>query len=150
MSEHLTIPQLRKTTQETQEWFNDLSARDPFENHEQAYSFFRAVIHAVRDRLTAEEAAHLASQLPMLMQGIYWEGWRPALAPNDFKTEEEFLDRVKLSLRGDKESPGLDVKAGAVTVLAFLADRVDSGQMHHVTHQLPQQIRDLFPEKAYA
>jgi uncharacterized protein (DUF2267 family) len=31
------------------------------------------VLHALRDRLTVEEASDLAAQLPMLIRGLYYE-----------------------------------------------------------------------------
>jgi uncharacterized protein (DUF2267 family) len=149
MSDHLTIRQLRHTAQLTQEWINELAGRSPFESPDQAYSVLRAVLHAVRDRLTAEEVAHLGSQLPMLVRGFYFEGWRPALAPNDFETVEAFFDRVALSLRG-APGAGVDVPAATAATLAFLADRVDAGELRHVTRQLPAPIAELFPQAVRA
>lgn len=149
MSEHVTVRQLSHATQQTQEWLNDLSDRNPFANKEQAYSMLRAVLHAVRDRLTAEEVAHLGSQLPMMVRGFYFEGWRPALAPNDFDTEDEFMDRVRSSL-GTGTAGQLDLRAATLATLAFLTDHVDGGEMRHVTGQLPGEIAALFPESARA
>ncbi len=148
MSDHLNVSQLRQTAHETQKWLNDLAAREPFENTEQAYSMLRAVLHAVRDRLTVEEAAHFAAQLPMLVRGFYFEGWRPTLAPNDFDTQAEFLARVNSSLGGTLTGSGHDLRAETTTTLAFLRDRLDDGQMRHVLKQLPEQIRDLVPTSA--
>jgi uncharacterized protein (DUF2267 family) len=48
-----------------------------------------------------EEAVHLAAQLPMLVRGFYYEGWRPALAPNEEETPADFFARVRESL-GDQ------------------------------------------------
>lgn len=150
MSDHLTVPQLRRTAQLTQEWINDLAARPPLESPEQAYSVLRAVLHTIRDRLTQEEVAHLGSQLPMLVRGFYFEGWRPALAPNDFDTAEAFYQRVEESLRTAPESDAPDVAETTRTTLQFLADRVDDGELRHVTGQLPPEIAELFPERVRA
>jgi uncharacterized protein (DUF2267 family) len=153
MSEHVTIPQLSSATQQVQEWLNDLASRPPFEDPRQACSLLRAVLHAVRDRLTPEEAAHFASQLPMIVRGFYFEGWRPALAPNDFATADEFHQHVRSSLGGPRppEQPaGLDVQHASRTVLEFLADRVDAGELRHVTAQLPEEIAHLFPDAVVA
>lgn len=153
MSEHVTVPQLSHATQQVQEWLNDLASREPFSDPGQAYSHLRAVLHAIRDRLTAEEVAHLGSQLPMIVRGFYFEGWRPSLAPNDFSTVDELVDRVKESLGGPGGPPqpsGLDVRDATETVVAFLVDHVDEGELRHVTAQLPTEIAALFPESVLA
>ena len=56
-------------------WLNELAAELGTEDHRHAYRVLRAVLHAVRDRLTVDEAAQLAAQLPELIRGIYYEGW---------------------------------------------------------------------------
>jgi len=150
MSGHLTITQLRRTAQITQEWINDLAARPPMESPEQAYSVLRAVLHTVRDRITSEQVAHLGSQLPMLMRGFYFEGWRPASPPNGVNTAEAFFERVEESLRTGPHSEAPDPAESTRTVLRFLADRVGDGEIRHVKEQLPVEIAELFPEQTRA
>lgn len=145
MGEHVTVRQLRHATQQCQEWLKDLSGRGPLETEEQGYTFLRAVLHAVRDRLTVEEAAHFGQQLPMLVRGFYYEGWRPAMAPNDFDTEEEFLSRIEESLHTPPMGEEIDVGAGTRAVLQFLEENVDPGELRHVKGQLPAKIAELFP-----
>ncbi|MBW3534314.1 MAG: DUF2267 domain-containing protein [Gemmatimonadetes bacterium] len=124
---------------------NELSGREPFEVPEQAYAGLRAVLHAVRDRLTVEEAAHLGAQLPQLVRGIYYEGWRPSMAPNDEKTVDEFLAHVRSSLGGNPQER-LPLEPATRTILAFLAEHVDPGEMRHVVDQMPKDIKGLFAE----
>jgi uncharacterized protein (DUF2267 family) len=150
MSEHLTVRQLRHATQVTQEWLADLASRPPFESQDQAYTILRGVLHAVRDRLTVDEAAHLASQLPMVVRGFYYEGWRPALAPNELVTAQAFYDHIRECLHGGMAGGGVDLPSATEATLQLLADRIDPGALRHVTGQLPAQIRALFPEAARA
>lgn len=140
-----TIPTLNRTLQETEAWLNELCESEPFEVPEQAYALLRAVLHAVRDRLTVEEAVHLGAQLPQLVRGIYYEGWRPALAPNDEKTVDEFLAHVRSSL-GPGQQERLPLETATRTVLAFLSEHVDAGEMRHVVDQMPAEIKGLFSE----
>lgn len=142
MSEHLTVPQLKRATQQTQEWIKELSAAPPFEEPEQAYAYLRAVLHALRDRMTVEEAAHFGSQLPMLVRGFYFEGWRPALAPNEFETADAFYARVQESLGGAPLPSSVSIVDGTRAVLELLDAEVDEGQMKHVRAQLPGDLAE--------
>lgn len=67
-----------RTLQKTNLWLGDVMAELDTEDRHQAYSALRATLHALRDRLTVDEAAQLAAQLPLLVRGIYYENWRPA------------------------------------------------------------------------
>lgn len=146
MSGHAPVPQIQQTTQKTQEWLLDLSSRSPLKDPQQAYSILRAVLHTLRDRLTVEEVAHLGAQLPMLLRGAYFEGWRPALAPNDYETVEGFLEHVRSCLGpGDEISP--DLRKSTLAALDVLCDRVDDGELRHVTAQLPEPLANLFPDR---
>ncbi len=148
MSEHLTVTQLKQATHATQEWILDLASREPIESHAQAYSILRAVLHALRDRLTVEEAAHLASQFPMMVRGLYYEGWRPAMAPEDLETPEDFYRHVASCLAPPATPGGAPLPEATKAVFQLLADRVDPGQLRHVVAQLPEGIASLVPVPA--
>lgn len=140
------VGSLNQTLQETQEWLKELAGMQPFGNEEQAYTGLRAVLHSLRDRLTVEEAVHLSAQLPMLVRGFYFEGWRPALAPNAEETPEEFFASVRESLRN--ASFTLSPEEATRTVFAFLEEKIAEGQMRHVKGQLPKEIQTLWPSPA--
>ena len=63
-----------KTLQETNLWLKELMVRLGTDDREQAYTVLKATLHAVRDRLGPENAAHLGAQLPILLRGVYYEG----------------------------------------------------------------------------
>lgn len=86
----------------THAWLNDICdelswERDPH----RAYHAPRTVLHALRDRLHPEEAAGLAAQLPLLIKGVFSEGWHPAGKPVKARTAEEFLAPVAGTFRDD-------------------------------------------------
>lgn len=66
-----------KTVQESNLWLKDIMERLSTSDRHHAYSTLRAVLHALRDRIGAESAAHLGAQLPMLLRGLYYEGVGP-------------------------------------------------------------------------
>src|SRR3982074_2193807 len=76
----------------------------PKERRNQSYAALRAVLHALRDRLTVDEAAHLSARLPMLVRGIYYDGWDPSRVPKKMH-RDDFLDQIR------KEMP-YEVKGG--------------------------------------
>jgi uncharacterized protein (DUF2267 family) len=65
------------TVHKTYIWLNDIMQELAWEDRYKAYLGLRTTLHALRDRLTVEEAAQLAAQLPMLIRGLYYEGWEP-------------------------------------------------------------------------
>src|SRR5271166_430754 len=70
------VAALDHTVQQTNVWLKRLGEELHIDDRHVAYSALRAVLHVLRDRLTAEQAVHLGAQLPLLVRGLYYEGWR--------------------------------------------------------------------------
>ena len=66
-----------------------------------AYKALRAVLQTLRDRLPMQEAVHFGAQLPMLLRGLYYEGWKPAQTPIKM-SREEFLQAVGEKIVSDR------------------------------------------------
>jgi uncharacterized protein (DUF2267 family) len=58
------------TVQKTNNWLNDLMQVLRWPDKHKVYLALRTTLHALRDRLTVEEVAHLGAQLPMLIRGF--------------------------------------------------------------------------------
>ena len=138
-----SITSLNQALEDANQWLDELVDRGPFANQDQAYSGLRAVIHAVRDRLTVDEATHLGSQLPMLVRGIYYEGWRPAEAPNTERDVDSFMEHVQSSL-GGTATAGMDLPEATRAVTGLLDAHLSDGQVRHVRGQLPEEIESLW------
>ncbi|MBA1158966.1 DUF2267 domain-containing protein [Microvirga mediterraneensis] len=54
----------------------------------------RAVLHALRDRSTVDQATHPASQLPVLIPSLHYEGYLPAGNPEPLRSQAEFLEHA--------------------------------------------------------
>ena len=132
------------TLQKTNIWLKDLMDEMGWNRH-QAYQALRAVLHALRDRLTIEETAELGAQLPLLIRGIYYESWDPTGKPEKVRHREEFLARICEHFRADDD---VNPEAIARAVFSLLSKRVSSGEIRDVKHILPREIRDLWPEGA--
>jgi uncharacterized protein (DUF2267 family) len=129
------------TLQKTSQWLDDLMADMDWQDRQQAYSTLRAVLHVLRDRLTAEEAADLGAQLPMLIRGFYYDGWRPADKPLKYRRKEEFLDQVNEKYQ---RLQGTELERAVNTVFKILSKYVTKGEIEDIKSQLPPEVRALW------
>lgn len=130
-----------KTLQLTNSWLKRIM-EDLGPDRQVAYHALRAVLHTVRDRLTPEQSAHLASQLPMLVRGIYFEGYNPAHQPTKERTEEAFLETIGGKLGGTRP---INVRDATRSVLGVLRDELDPNEYGHVKHAMPGSVQGLWP-----
>jgi uncharacterized protein (DUF2267 family) len=129
------------TVQRTNIWLNEI-AEQLGPDRQRAYHALRAVLHTLRDRLTVDEAAHLSAQLPMLVRGLFFEGWHPAHKPEKMRTGEDFLARIQAELVGIQP---INPEAAARAVFAVLDRHVTPGAGMHVKDMLPKEVRRLWP-----
>jgi uncharacterized protein (DUF2267 family) len=113
----------------------------PKERRNLSYNALRAVLHALRDRLPVDEAAHLAAQLPMLVRGIYYEGWDPSRVPVKMD-REEFLARVRQEFPFDT---GVDTERMVRAVLEALREHITDGEWQDVKSTVPRELAGILP-----
>lgn len=128
-----------RTVEKTYEWLERLSRELDTEDHQHAYAVLRAVLHTMRDRIGPEVSVHLAAQLPLLVRGIFYEGWDPDRTPQRL-TLDEFLSRVEreANLKGTSEAEG-----ATRAVMRVLWDELAPGTMDHVIAVLPEDFAVL-------
>jgi uncharacterized protein (DUF2267 family) len=130
------------TVQKTNNWLNDLMQVLRWPDKHKVYLALRATLHALRDRLTVEEVAHLGAQLPMLIRGFYYEGWDPTDKPLKQRHKEQFLARIEEQFNDDDS---IDPEVVVRAVFFVLEHRVTEGEIEDVKQILPAEIRDLWP-----
>jgi uncharacterized protein (DUF2267 family) len=130
------------TVQLTHIWINDLDSRLGWENKHRSYRLLRTVLQALRDWLPVNEAAGLGAQLPELLRGVYYEHWRPSRTPVKHRNKAEFLARVADAFRND---PILSTSDAVAAVFELLSDKIAAGEIEDVRHELPADIRGLWP-----
>ena len=126
------------TLQKTHIWLKDLAYLMGWEDQQLSYTALRAVLHALRDRLPVEVAAKLGAQLPMLIRGIYYEGWVPAHTPAKIHHLDEFLDLVSFYLGNDFLIPLAD--SITKSVFKVIENHVSEGEVERLKKVLPQPI----------
>ncbi|MEO3861188.1 DUF2267 domain-containing protein [Acrocarpospora sp. B8E8] len=132
------VHSLERTIQTTNRWLANLSDAIGTDNREFAYHVLRMWLHSVRDGLTVDTAAHLASQLPDLVRGIYYNGWSPSSVPIR-RDRQEFIEHFCRSGR----IAHTDVPKLGPIVTAFLCDEMSESPVLHALGQLPQEVREL-------
>jgi uncharacterized protein (DUF2267 family) len=139
------VSALDHTVQLTNVWLKSLAEDHQLGDRPHAYGALRAVLHALRDRLTPEQAMHLGAQLPMLVRGLYFEGYRLADKPDVQRHVAQFEDRIgRELLPGFPASPG----AAARAVFAVMWRELDFNETAKVVSDLPLPLRELWPEDA--
>ena len=97
------------TLQITHTWLDEITA-ELGPDRQRAY---RAMLHALRDRLPLELAAHLGAQLPLLVRGIFYDSWHPQLETSRERSREEFLGHVGSGLQGIRPINPETISCGA-------------------------------------
>lgn len=134
------------TTKKTYEWLKEINEEMHWDDRHKAYLALRGCLHALRDRLTVEEAADLGAQLPMLIRGLYYEGWRPAGKPQkELRQKEDFLQAIQQVFVNE---PDLDAEPVAKGVFRVMAKRVTEGEIQDVKSLMPKELVSLWPATA--
>ena len=127
-----------RTVHRTNEWMHDLMNELSWRDKHKAYVAMKATLHALRDRLTVDEAAQLAAQLPMLVRGFYYEGWDPSDKPLKERHKREFLAHIA------RELADYDAEAVARAVFHVLLRHVSEGEIDDLKHIMPAELEELW------
>lgn len=130
------------TVQTTHIWINEVTERLGWQDKQRGYLALRAVLHALRDRLSVDEAAALGAQLPLLVRGFYYEGWHPAGKPLKERKLEEFLAHVAAAF---PDEAVIDTEAVTRAVFGVIARHVSNGEVEKARSLLPAELRSLWP-----
>jgi uncharacterized protein (DUF2267 family) len=125
----------------TEDWVDDLMRRLGWHDRERVYLALLAALHALRDVLGRDEAVFLAAQLPVLLRGLYYEGWHPAARPTT-RSRSVFLERIHDGLHRD---PGVDAEQVARCVFALLAARLPAAEIEDAKAATPSALHNLWP-----
>lgn len=135
---HVFDKTLMKSTQWLSEVMNALQISDP----RKGLRALRAGLHALRDRLPQDELVQLGAQLPMLLRGLYYEGWSHNAPQSRVRGRDAFLTMVESYL----EDPTLDPEAVTRAVVQVLAWHISGGELDDVASTLPRPLAELWSE----
>lgn len=130
----------------TREWIDDLMETLRTDNEPQACRALRITLHELREHMTNEEVADFSAQLPQLLRGVFFEGWRPTGKPVKRRSLTELLERLY------EQSPDCEnteqVEVMVRDVFEFLCRHISAGEIRHIVTGLPKELRTLWPADA--
>jgi len=138
---HTTIAGFTQAAQQAQQWVNELAGDLNWEER-RAYRLLRSVLHTLRDWLSPEEMADLSAQLPVLIRGIYFDGWNPPKSQPEERSKEAFVRRVDNDFRDDLL---YDADAAISAVFRLLDRHVSEGEITQVRTSMKKPLRNLWP-----
>lgn len=130
-----------KTYRKSEEWLTGLCEELGWNDRRNAYRALRVTLHTLRDRLPMEEALQMGAQLPMLIRGLYYEGWKPWTTPNKDLDRAEFLAVVGDAFR---EHPAVNPEKVAMAVFRLLERHISAGETKDIAAVLPEKLRALW------
>lgn len=109
----------------------------------------RAVLHALRNRLTPSASLQLISQFPMLIKAIYVDGWKISDEAKRLRHLGDFIEAVR-----EEGGPGLvndlisdkDVEKAIHAVFKVMKNHVSEGEIEDILLTLPLELRPLLAE----
>jgi uncharacterized protein (DUF2267 family) len=116
---------------------------------DKAGRIIRAVLHALRNRISHEESFQLMAQLPMSLKGVYVDGWRFNKDYNRISHVNDFLDELR------KEDGGLagydfgnNSKARLAVAVVFKALNyfISEGEMNDIISAMPKELKKFITE----
>ncbi len=137
-----SIQDLEKSVSDVETWLIDLKQRLKWHDQEKVYLALVATLHALRDSLPQDEAIYLGAQLPVLLRGLYYEGWHPSARVNRAKSRSAFVERIQEGVHRD---PGVDAEAVADAVFSLLAKRLPAAELEDAKAATPTELRMLWP-----
>lgn len=132
-----------ETVHITNTWLHEITSRLGWDDRQKGYRVLRASLHALRDRMPVAEVAHLSAQLPILLRGVFFEGWRPSATPTKVRSVDEFLTGLRDAFSEDRN---FNAEAAFQEVISVMRMHISAGEMEDVWRTMPVEIQALWEE----
>ena len=114
-----------------------------------AVRILRAVLHALRSRLTPEHSLQMIAQFPMLIKAIYVDGWKISNEAKTLRHLGDFIEAVR-----EAGGQGLfhdfvtdyEVTQAIHAVFKVLKRHVAEGEISDLLATLPTELRPLMTD----
>jgi uncharacterized protein (DUF2267 family) len=136
-----------RTLQKTRVWLNEIMDEMGWNDLHRAYLALRSILHLLRDRLMINKAIELGAQLPLLVRGIYFEGWNPSVKSARSDGKEQVFDRIQKDFQNDPDINPEQVLKG---IFAVLSRRIARGELQNIEEVLPEELSVFWPWNRFA
>jgi uncharacterized protein (DUF2267 family) len=138
-----SVDSIERTVHKTNTWVAEAARELGIEDHNEAWRILRAYLQVLRDRLTVEEAAQFAAQLPDLLRGAFYEGFDPTHQPQKIRHRDELIERFH-----ERARPlSVDPAQALVATTRVLRRHITEGEFEDVLAQLPTELRELLEQR---
>lgn len=128
--------------QTTHEWVAELAGRLDWVSKRSALRLLRVTMHQIRDHLQVDELAQFSAQLPLLIRGMFFEGWVPKRTPSKDRSADAFVRQIEDQLgASDDYRSSQDI----TYVFLLLNAHISRGEIEDVRASLPAGIREFWP-----
>lgn len=136
------LSQIDHAIQTTHVWLGELMTLLDWSDRVRAFRALYTVLPSLRDHLPVNEAAHLAAQLPLIIRGIYYEGYHPARQPVKDRGGDDFIAHIAHAF---SETGDASPAAIAAAVFTLIERHVSPGETEQVKKALPEALRRYWP-----
>ena len=146
---HIAAP-LQSTPSSSFDWLDQVAARFNGERND-AYCALRAVLTTLRDALPVESAVALAIRIPLLIRGVFFDGYEPARPPIRLNDVDAFVGEVERRLQAKVSSrltdmTAIDAEVAVDAVIAVLAGHLDPATAATIRKSLPASVQSRWSQ----
>lgn len=119
------------------------------EDQQLAERLLRAVLHALRSRLTIQESFQMMAQLPMLLKALYVDGWKYQEKPTRIKHIGDFVRQVvheDYPMAHHDITTAKDGENVIRAVLNVIRRHISEGQVQDILSIMPNDLKTLWGE----
>ncbi len=125
----------------TETWVDDLMRLLGWHDQERVYLALIAALHAFRNCLPRDEAVQVGGALPILLRGLYYDGWHPG-ARTAGRGRQAFLERIGDGVHRDS---AIDPEDVARAMFALLSLRMPAAEVENAKVATPLALHNLWP-----
>ena len=135
------MQEFKAAVEATETWVDDLMRLLGWHDQKRVYLALIAALHALRDCLPRDEAVQVGAALPILLRGLYYDGWHPGARPAG-RGRPAFLERIGDGVHHD---PAIDPEDVARALFALLSLRLPAGEVENAKAATPLALHNLWP-----